>query len=64
MKSRNDLNDLSVQNLLSMELDESIVKKCIDEAKSPLQTLHFDRTSATDGFDRNNHSTRAFWQTE
>lgn len=30
MKTSNDVHDLSIQNLLSMELDESVVKRCID----------------------------------
>lgn len=64
MKSSNDLTDISIQNLLTMDLEESVVRKCIDEAKSPLQTLHFDRTSTTEGFDRNDRSTRGFWHTE
>lgn len=40
-------HELSMQEVLTMDLEESVRRRCIDEAKSPFQAFHLEKTSAS-----------------
>lgn len=40
--------ECSLQNLITMDLDESAYRHCIEDVKSPFQILQLEKTSATE----------------